>query len=176
MKTKNKKLAKNVNEVMEKCSREVGKWEAEQFSMDLFQECFEGPVDSPIEQILFCGLLTVARLNDLQIPIPLCINPQFEVGKYRVDFLISRTSAKKEGYYEKQVVVECDSQQFHDRTEEERRYEKMRDRSLQRSGYRVFRYTGSEIVKNYMRIAREIITYLFDYAEDELIIDSNIED
>jgi len=59
-------------------------------------------------------------------------------------------------------VVECDSQQFHERTEEERRYEKARDRFLQKKGYKIFHYTGADIKSNYKKIVREIIRYALE--------------
>lgn len=65
----------------------------------------------------------------------------------------------------KVVIIECDSQQFHERTEPERRYEKARDRFLQVEGYKIFHYTGASIKNNSLDIAKEIIAYVLDCDE-----------
>jgi Uncharacterized protein conserved in bacteria len=71
------------------------------------------------------------------------------------------TKPKFKGKWEsRQVIVECDSQQFHERTEEERRYEKQRDRFLTVEGYKVFHFTGAEIVRNPWSVAAEILEFV----------------
>ncbi len=42
-------------------------------------------------------------------------------------------------------VIECDGHDFHERTKEQAQRDKKRDRELQAAGYKVFRFTGSEI-------------------------------
>lgn len=90
----------------------------------------------------------------------LSIIPQADIGKYRADFRISHERKFKNRWEHRQVIVECDSQQFHERTEEERRYEKQRDRFLTTEGYKVFHYTGTEIVKEPWSVAAGILEFV----------------
>lgn len=102
-------------------------------------EAMVAPEMTPIEQIVFF------RLN--QHNDGWKITPQKQIGKYRVDFLV-------EGYYfEKpsrltQIVIECDGHDFHERTKEQAGRDKKRDRELQALGFRVYRFSGSEIWKS----------------------------
>ena len=43
------------------------------------------------------------------------------------------------------IVIECDGHDYHEKTKEQARRDKARDRALTASGYRVVRFTGSEI-------------------------------
>jgi len=162
-------FTKTTLSVIESCASDVGKQAEEEFNIKLFNSCLIVEILSPIEQVLWCGLRLILRLNYLDAVNPedaiLFIGSQCEIGRYRVDFCI--TNARNQ----KRVVVECDSQEFHDRSEKERRYEKMRDRFLQKEGYTVFRYTGKEILNNYRNIAREIVGFCLD--ETDLTTDPN---
>lgn len=108
---------------------------------------------SAIEEIFMSAFYTVKWcLGDAQPDIwNVSLEPQFKIGSYRVDFVAKNSC---EGL---SVIVECDSQQFHDRTEKERRYEKQRDRFLQEKGYRIFHFTGSEIFQMPYECARQVI-------------------
>ncbi len=46
---------------------------------------------------------------------------------------------------QKNLILECDGHDFHEKTKEQAAKDKRRDRELQHLGYRVFRFTGSEI-------------------------------
>jgi very-short-patch-repair endonuclease len=74
-----------------------------------------------------------------------CVFPQVTIGAYCVDFLILHIEGL-EGLGG--VVVECDGHAFHDRTKEQAAHDKARDRFLQERGYKVLRFTGSEICRN----------------------------
>ena len=68
---------------------------------------------------------------------------QRQLGPHRVDFtltLSSLTSSRVCG-----LVVECDGHDYHDRTKEQASRDRRRDRALQTDGWRVFRFTGSDI-------------------------------
>lgn len=129
-------------------------------------------VKSPIEQIFFISLQTLVIINGSKC-FKIIFNdkdgnekkgiirpePQVKIGNYFVDFLICLIIDKK--IYRK-VIVECDSQEFHERTEKERRYEKARDRFLINEGYTVFHFTGTKIMNEPFRVAAEVISYLTD--------------
>jgi very-short-patch-repair endonuclease len=172
-------LTDTVLEVIAWCAKEVGKFEADAHDVSLWKECQEAgeshTMDSPIEQVLYCALQTVRKLNGLDgASRSVEVRPQVSLLKYRVDFLVNYMDWYNEKII-KEVVVECDSQTFHERTEKERRYEKKRDRDLQIAGYKVFRFTGKEILKNYMKIAAEIIAFVTEIEAGDLLTDSNIE-
>jgi len=169
------KLEKNILNFIDKCAKEVGKFEEDNFNQTLWCACLEKGMESPIEQILYCALKTIARLNFINEAEPveydgktyvlgLGIWPQYVIGNYRVDFLVEMSGIdyKNRIQTKKGIIIECDSQQFHERTEEERRYEKKRDRYLMSKGYKIFHYTGKEILVNPLKIACEIIAFVTD--------------
>ena|SRR3990167_3026537 len=179
MATKTKPI-KEVLSLIEQCSRMYGRYKEEDLNQDLFHACLD--MDSPIEQILYCALEAIRRIETIStgyyelvngnpVKTGLFITPQFPIDKYRVDFFVSYKWAANcdTALSEKQVIVECDSQQFHERTERERRYEKGRDRFLHTKGYTVFHYTGKEIIEDPFRVASEIIAFLTNQDAIELL-------
>ena len=176
------KFAKNVSVFIEKCAEECAKKHKDNIEEGMFLECLELKIKSPIEQLLYCALYAIRELNFIPISEPyhnlkgeieirgLGIIPQYEIGKYFCDFIVYFTSHS----VDKTIMVECDSQKFHERTENERRYEKARDRFFIQKGYKTFHYTGSEIVKDPMKIALEIISYVTDIEKEDLLIASNV--
>ena len=86
---------------------------------------------------------------------------QKEVGGYRVDFEASFWWVKPDGSQgNKFIIIECDSQEFHERIENERRYEKARDRFFNKQGLTAFHYTGTELLQNSDTIASEVVDYI----------------
>ncbi len=181
------KLCADVLKLISKCSKEIGKYEEDSANQNLFYECLELEMESPIEQMVYCALRTACRLNAITEADPIEVNgsyairgfeiePQAKIGKYRVDFRITQYgSAVKKPQPQKSVIVECDSQEFHERTEKQRRYEKARDRMLTTKGLKVFHFTGKEILHEPMRVAAEIIAFVMDIDIDDIQLDSNIE-
>ena len=88
---------------------------------------------------------------------PVFISQQVDVGNYRVDFLVHDFSC---GNPCQKIVVECDGHDFHERTKEQAARDKARDRYMQSEGYKVLRFTGSEIYKDADSCAQEIISNL----------------
>lgn len=58
------------------------------------------------------------------------------------------------------LVVELDGHDFHERTKEQARRDKSRDRELQMLGCDVFRFTGSEVWKEPVRPIQEIYQWM----------------
>jgi very-short-patch-repair endonuclease len=73
--------------------------------------------------------------------------PQHQIGPYRVDIAI--LGAK--------IVVECDGHAFHAMTKEQVARDNKRDRYLQSEGWRVLRFSGSEIHNRLSACADEVI-------------------
>jgi hypothetical protein len=79
--------------------------------------------------------------------------------KYRVDLLINSLPYQGDEVLPK-LIIECDGHDFHEKTKEQSRSDKQRDRDLQMAGYRILRFTGSEIVKSPRRCATDIIRFM----------------
>jgi very-short-patch-repair endonuclease len=170
------KLDPNIQALVDRASSAVGNRASEFFALGTIEYCF-ARIQSPIEQAFYVAF---EALHEICLPkaefieydgkpflLGLTIEPQFEIGKYRVDFLVCYQTTPLDPL--KKVVVECDSQAFHERDERERRYEKARDRFIQSNGYTVFHYTGSELWKNPFIAASEVIGHLTNRDPKELI-------
>lgn len=164
----------NIEQFLKDCANRI----ADKFYSDMDTDCLDSDyeMESPIEWILYIALNTIIRLHDLQFSDPIetptgtylegfFISPQKQVDNYRVDFLISYDIPIWNGEeYHKKVIVECDSQEFHERSEKERRYEKARDRAIQGKGYKIFRYTGREIIDQPFVVASEILDEIVPWS------------
>jgi very-short-patch-repair endonuclease len=125
--------------------------------------------ESPIEQILCCGLFVLLgckavsgpfnrsrllQLAELAGDLPACfLFAQHSIGAYRADFLavvidpVRRTCRR--------LVIECDGKDYHDSDEQIARDAK-RDREIEQGGYRLVRYSGSVIHGNLRSVLAEI--------------------
>jgi very-short-patch-repair endonuclease len=90
-----------------------------------------------------------------------CVFPQVTIGDYRVDFLVLHLEGI-EGLGG--VVIECDGHDYHERTKEQAARDKARDRDLQEQGYKVFRFTGSEIWRDTIGCADQPLRIAHDTA------------
>lgn len=91
----------------------------------------------------------------------LTVECQKQFGKYKVDFFLryseispdfKSTITLKSGIQipgtiaeAREIIVECDGHEFHEKTKEQVAKDKKRDRCLQEIGYKIFRFSGSEI-------------------------------
>src|SRR5262249_9719638 len=124
----------------------------------LVAEC-SAVCESPIELAMAFALAIVARegdrgvvfcfgdthLGDTAGDLQLTIQPQAQLGPYRVDFLLTAQlteSTPELQVFRKQVVVEVDGFDFHDRTVEQAIRDRRRDREIQAMGFSIFRYAG----------------------------------
>lgn len=114
------------------------------------------PVESPIEAMFSrCFVMLAAEaavLENDSKPFGIELVHQQQIGKYRVDFSITLG--------DKKVVVECDGHDFHERNKEQASRDKSRDRELVTLGYRVMRFTGSEIWANPFACASQVLAFL----------------
>lgn len=180
---------KNVLQFLEKSARAVGAYERDSFFGHV--HCEMTDCESPIEQLFLTAIYTLATINDVRphnfairkdlwVDTGVHIVLQHKIGKYRVDFVLRycgdaaivdakhlQTISDKE---ERTIVVELDGHKFHDKDEPQRQYEKKRDRFLQKQGYKVFHFTGTEIFKNPFAAAAECLAYLTETPLDEIEI------
>ena len=91
---------------------------------------------TPIEEIALIGLVSTKALGMAYGGYVETL-PQVQVGRYRVDFMVR--------FFDEKFIVECDGHDFHERTKQQAQHDKQRDRFLQAEGFKVFRFTGSEI-------------------------------
>lgn len=160
----------DVLKVISEMSNLVGNCYSERFNIDSFYECHELKIESVIEKIFYVAFRCAVKIcgpND-QSFVSCEISPQKTIGKYRVDFLVSKINWPEEKTL-RHAIVECDGHEFHDRDETQRRYEKQRDRWLQSQGHRIFHFTGKEIKDNPISCACEVLAYVSDYPKEDLI-------
>jgi very-short-patch-repair endonuclease len=174
-----KKLSPEVLAQLELCSKLIGVKAAEDFNQSTFGEFCDLGIASPIEQLFYTSLqayinffdfpiFSPDKVNGVMIANGMEIQPQHILLSYRVDFHIAWYGHRHEIYPKpkKAVVVECDSQQWHERTEKERRYEKHRDRRLAAAGLHTFRFTGKEIIENPFKPVLEVCNFLTGKNDD----------
>ena len=155
-------IPENVNEYMVHCEKVYGNQEKEFFNVDLYYLINNYKIESPIEQLFCSALVLLIKTNYLKKNI--IILPQENIGIFRVDFLLIKTGSDS-----KSLVVELDGHKFHDKNEEQRRYEKQRDRFLQHMNLPVFHYTGAEIVHEPINAALECLSYLTGEDKEDLL-------
>lgn len=78
---------------------------------------------------------------------------QHKVGKFFIDIAITSDNGNK-------YAIELDGHEFHERTKEQARRDKSRDRFLVSEGWRVLRFTGSEIYNGPDSCAQEIVSII----------------
>lgn len=114
--------------------------------------------ESPIEVMFWKA---VARYTEfIQTPDGICADfrtfkvfPQLHVDRYRLDFAFITDDGRR-------VDVELDGHDFHERTKEQAERDKTRDRELQKQGWVVFRYTGSQVYRDPVKVAHEVFRFL----------------
>lgn len=126
--------------------------------------------ESPIEELLLGALFAVSRrcgwlcLIASTSPLPITplgrglilLSPQVSHGKFRPDFTIYDCRAEQT----KVTIIECDGHDFHERTKDQARRDRSRDRWFTMQGITVLRFTGSEIYADPFKAADEIVDWL----------------
>lgn len=158
-KAKKDVIPQSVAQFMNEASDYIGRQEAESSHFDMWCLFHDTPIESPIEQLFYSALMAVCKVSSFEdhtlvgVSLPdrwpepkecgghvFCF-PQAPIGKYRADYVLFAC----DGPHPTPVVVEIDGHDWHDRDEKQRRYEKRRDRFMQSKGFKVARYTGSEV-------------------------------
>lgn len=133
--------------------------------VELLKNDFDQLCESPIEVLFGVSFTMAAFLLGINVHVALpgraipegvefIMHPQKKVGAYRADFLLSCPSSGQN------VIVECDGHDFHERTKEQAARDRSRDRAMQRDGFMVMRFTGSELHQAPMYRALEVIEVL----------------
>lgn len=87
---------------------------------------------------------------------------QKKIGRHRVDFLASWSYDEPR----QKIIVECDGHNFHERTKEQAQKDRAKDRDWQNAGFRVFRFTGSEIYRDAFACATEVFEALLAMSDE----------
>jgi very-short-patch-repair endonuclease len=173
-------IPKSVKDVLHNSANLVGNFTRDNWEPSLFYECQDTPFGSPIEMMFYIGFKTLRHLLEEQADDIEIVNnenfirgtgidTQFKAGKYRADFRIFKAEIHKGPQQViHEAVIECDSQQFHERTEQERRYEKARDRWFNKEGYTVLHYTGKEIIEDPFLVAADAMSHIINLEPKEL--------
>lgn len=143
--------------------------------MDIFEHPLVNLCESPIEQIMLAELTFCPfgyfhgphEIHDPTMPFEIpdanvVIIPQYEIRDYRVDFAILLRNFQDNIL---KIVVECDGHDFHEKTKQQAKRDKKRDRDLQAAGWKVLRFTGSEIVRDVNACVNEIYGIGADWIE-----------
>lgn len=125
------------------------------------------PTDSPIERLFMIAFWLVGTDNGgviFDYPPPgydegdwFFVKPQVPILSYRADFVVGLVEFPNA----KGVVVECDGHDYHERTKQQAAHDLRRDRSIQAEGYVVYRFTGSELYRDAIKCAQEVVSQLF---------------
>ncbi|MFD3219934.1 endonuclease domain-containing protein [Staphylococcus saprophyticus] len=123
---------------------------------------------SPIEEMYVATLSYIGELSNLELDI----KNQYEVGvdgkKYKVDFYVTAnqqyTIENNDGTFvqsrEVSLCIECDGHDFHEKTKEQVKRDKQRERNLAKRGFKVIRFTGSEIYQDTQKCVAETLRIL----------------
>lgn len=104
-------------------------------------------------------------------PSPIGVMMQVPVGSYRVDFLLYGVSAQsgpdKSTWVKVPLIVECDGHDFHEKTKDQAKRDKKRDRTLMGQGYHYMRFTGAEIWKDPEACVNEAVNFVIKQQESQ---------
>jgi very-short-patch-repair endonuclease len=95
-------------------------------------------------------------------PRSLRIEPQAQLGDYRVDALLTLEARDAEGLLvaEKRMVIECQGHEFHERTKEQVSRDYERSRTLQSCGFLVYQFSGSDVWEDVFKHAEKALDTL----------------
>ena len=107
-------------------------------------------IESPVEALLVVAIASLkGRFN---------YDPQAEIEIGRTTFRVDVAVFPREpDQCWPVVVVEVDGHEFHERTKQQAQRDKSRDRALTAAGYTVVRFTGSEVWRNPVSCAEEVL-------------------
>jgi len=129
----------------------------------LWQARVDDLTKSPIESEFAIAFMVIsllrndpAALADPSGDVPAgrnwSIRTQVPILSYVADFVVGPIPHDPA----KEIVVECDGHDFHERTKAQAEKDRKRDRRIQARGYKVFRFTGSEIHRDAFQCAAEV--------------------
>jgi very-short-patch-repair endonuclease len=82
------------------------------------------------------------------------LRPQYKVGAYRIDFAIIQKPIK--------IAIELDGFAYHDRDKEQFQRERKRQNFITSQGFKILRYTWSDVCDRFEDVYDEINELLLD--------------
>ena len=164
------KLVERVQDFLSEKSKEI----ASEFYSNIITrieewEELDKTIESPVEQLFYIEW-QFRKFYDRDLLLEL--EPQYKdksTGKYRLDFLfefIQEAYLLNSGIGWDDVVMQVDTPKlgieidgyiWHERTKEQVQYHKERERFLVSNGWKLLRFTGSEVYKNPGKCVDEIL-------------------
>lgn len=120
----------------------------------MFQD-LENEFESPIERMAYASIFLVFYRSIYRGKM--ILESQKQIGPYKADIYLERHHDDNQIH---KFVIECDGHEFHEKTKKQAAHDKKRDRYMLIEGFKVLRYTGSEIVNNPHIIAEDIFKVL----------------
>jgi very-short-patch-repair endonuclease len=130
-------------------------------------------LESPLEVVMLGALTAVqpyVKCLDANVKELLAAMEQYKaisyelraavpIGTYRADFImtVKMDAPIEAALLPAPVIIECDGYNYHDKTREQARYDRQRDRHMQRQGFVVARFTGDEILEQPFECAFEVM-------------------
>lgn len=124
---------------------------------------------SPIEQIFYAAWDYYNLLNARYIGTCIYLTPQKKVGPFYLDFEVGfldsfvnhpvnvPTRKLKELSDElPKWGIEIDGHDFHEKTKEQVAKDKQRERAIMNEGYKIYRFSGSEVFKHPLKCVNEV--------------------
>lgn len=122
------------------------------FSTPAFlSEEFDSHLFTPIEKMM----------NDALLKENISFSPQKRIGRFVVDFLVQIGTKK--------LIVECDGRDYHNPY-----HDRKRDKELEKHGYRILHFTGSEINRDSERCISKIQA-ISSYHKEPFSIDDDLD-
>ncbi|WP_156410364.1 hypothetical protein [Bosea sp. Root381] len=136
--------------------------------------------DTPIEQLLFTALRAVIAYGGVSVKEAYFAHDEGHLGRlkseadykedsiflrtqvqlvgWRVDFLLDAPVLNSAGDIDhwRQLVIECDGHDFHERTKEQAAKDRSRDRAASLAKMTVFRFTGAELWRDPWSCAKQV--------------------
>jgi hypothetical protein len=105
---------------------------------------------SPPEQAFFVSFLYLSNAEVIDPRIQIVEQYPISNGRktYRVDFRLSLVDHLKSYLPPITILVECDSNQFHDSIVKRSTEGCQRSRAIERQGTKLYRFSGTEVLKN----------------------------
>jgi hypothetical protein len=156
-------LKTQVNNSLEGFSVEYELYSSKTFSKGNHQNAVESLINHPFALIDECESPAEVRFYLFSLGRIPNLMPQVEIGKYRVDFAL----------VERKIVIEIDGHDYH-KTREQRTRDAQRERYLQLNGWRVIRFTGSEIYKDPSGCVAEVAKLLDAFESQSISWESTL--
>ncbi len=139
---------------------------AKEFEVEFTRLINANTISSPIEQIF----LLEWKFADLDRKLNVNLAPHEPIstddGSYEVDFLIV---SKDPTLLTVKIAIELDGHEFHEKTQQQVRKDKVRERAILKQGVTVLRFSGSEIVRNGRGCVEEVEKFLLKRLQQALV-------